>query len=246
MIWSLLAAASSFRRWTRRATRRPRSRRSSPPTRDDRSHGVPDRLPSANWLPCGGPAASRSKHRRKLARTSSATPRSSTASPAAGRSWCSTHRPSTHPGSCTTCHSWQPIDTPHPSRDGRRDGPRGHHGSRASSSQHGLAPHAPLRWQSHSPRSGAPRHPEDVGIRREEGSRAEGDALARLDHEPGLLDPGGRVAGQVAPARDAGPEGRVGEALEACLQVGVRDDVLVEAQLPAGRITRNSSANACS
>lgn len=71
-------------------------------------------------------------------------------------------------------------------------------------------------------------------IGREERRGAEWEALARLDYEPSLLDPSGRVARKVATARDVRPEGSVGKPLKTRLPLGVRDDVLIEAQLTTG------------
>lgn len=57
--------------------------------------------------------------------------------------------------------------------------------------------------------------------------------MARLDLKPPALDRGCRVARQMTAARQTRPERCVGEPLKARLQPGVRDHVLVEAQLAA-------------
>lgn len=67
-------------------------------------------------------------------------------------------------------------------------------------------------------------------IGREERGGAEREALTRLDGEPGLFDPGGRVSRQVTSTGEVRPEGRVGEALKAGLPLGVADDMLIETQ----------------
>ncbi len=63
--------------------------------------------------------------------------------------------------------------------------------------------------------------------------RTVGKPLARLNLKPRVLDSGCCVARQMAAARQTGPEGRVGESLKARLPPGVRDHMLVEAQLAA-------------
>ena len=79
--------------------------------------------------------------------------------------------------------------------------------------------------------SGSACGPQDVWIGREERGGTEREALTRLDGEPGALDSGGRVSRQMTSSGEAGPEGRVGESLNARLPLGVADDVLIEAQL---------------
>ena len=75
-------------------------------------------------------------------------------------------------------------------------------------------------------------------IGREERGGAVAKALERLDPKPRALDRGHRVARQVTTAREAGPEGRIGEPLKASLPSGVGERMLLEAQLTPGRITR--------
>ena len=70
-------------------------------------------------------------------------------------------------------------------------------------------------------------------VRREKRRGAEWEAVARLNHKPGLLDPRLRVARQVTAASDVRPKSSVGEALIARLPLGVPDYVLVEAPLAA-------------
>jgi hypothetical protein len=78
--------------------------------------------------------------------------------------------------------------------------------------------------------SGSACGPKNVRIGREERGGTEGEALTRLDGEPGLLYPGGCVSRQVTSTGEVWPEGRVGESLNACLPLGVADNVLIEAQ----------------
>ncbi len=65
----------------------------------------------------------------------------------------------------------------------------------------------------------------------QEWGRAEGEALAGLDREPGVLDCGGGVTREVAASSEAGPERHVGEPLKTSLPLAVGHDVLIEAQL---------------
>src|SRR5207245_1487218 len=77
---------------------------------------------------------------------------------------------------------------------------------------------------------GTPGCPEDVWIGWQERRGAEGKALAGLDLKPCSLDTAGRVARQVTAARDMGPQGCVGESLQARLPRAMGDDMLIEAR----------------
>jgi hypothetical protein len=68
----------------------------------------------------------------------------------------------------------------------------------------------------------------------EERGGAVAETLERLDPKPRALDRARRVARQVTTTRETGPEGRIGEPLQASLPSGMGEHMLVEAQLPTG------------
>src|SRR5919202_2021832 len=75
-----------------------------------------------------------------------------------------------------------------------------------------------------------PSHPKDVwkGYKR---PRAEGKALAALDHKPSLPDGLFGLAGRVAATKHLGPEGYVCKALKARPKGLSRDHMLIKAEL---------------
>ncbi len=80
---------------------------------------------------------------------------------------------------------------------------------------------------------GPPGRPENVWICWQQGRGTKWEALASLDHEPGVLDCTGGVARQMTAARNMRPKGRIGELLKARLPRRVCDDVVIETQFPA-------------
>jgi hypothetical protein len=75
--------------------------------------------------------------------------------------------------------------------------------------------------------------PEDVRVRGQESSGAEGKALVAIDLEARSFDGGQCVPAQMAATGELGPEGCVSETLPGRLYRPLGDNVLIEAELAA-------------